>query len=159
MKGMILGAAISALILTAIAMAAPDGNSPQATDQITGRVTTDKTNYKPGEKVSVTFIVENKGQQPVTLRFSSGQRFDIWVRNNAGELWRWSRGRMFTQALGFVTLKPGERQTYKATWNQRNNKGTQVAAGSYSVLAQLTTMGQKPTPVKSSFTIGTTKTR
>lgn len=127
---------------------------PPITAQPICGVRTDKQNYELGEAVRITFIVENPTQQNVTFRFSSGQRYDIWAVGDTGEVWRWSRGKAFTQALTSLTLKPGERRTFEETWNQASNEGRQAAPGTYGIFAQLTTMQPRPTPVKAQITIG-----
>jgi hypothetical protein len=122
--------------------------------QVLGGVKTDKRDYKIGEPVKITFIVENRGKDDAVLRFTSGQRFDMWAEKDGNEVWRWSRGKLFTQALGSITLKPGERATFDATWDQKDTSDKQVDPGAYSVFAQLTTSKPRPTPVQVKFTIG-----
>jgi hypothetical protein len=66
--------------------------------------------------VQFSLAVENAGDDPVTLSFRSGMRADFAVRDGDEELWRWSEGRMFTQALGSETIEPGGRRSFGATW-------------------------------------------
>ena len=127
---------------------------PPVTAQPISGVRTDKQNYELGETVKITFIIENPTQQDVTFRFSSGQKYDIWVVGDTGEIWRWSRGKAFTQAFTSLTLKPGERRTFEEAWNQTSNQGNQAAPGTYSIFAQLTTIQPRPTPVRTQITIG-----
>ena len=61
----------------------------------------------PGEPVRVTLEVTNRSPETVRLTFLTGQRFDLSLRNVSGrEVWRWSDGRLFMQALGEEVLKP-----------------------------------------------------
>lgn len=54
--------------------------------------------FGAGDKLRITLRLLTDGT-PVTLRFPTGQRHEILIRNRDGEvLWRWSDGRMFTQA-------------------------------------------------------------
>ncbi|MEN6519997.1 MAG: BsuPI-related putative proteinase inhibitor [Armatimonadota bacterium] len=117
-------------------------------------VRTDKQSYSLGEAVRITFVVENTTQQDIVFRFPSGQIYDIWVEKDNKEVWRWSRGKFFTQALTSITLKPGEKRTFEVTWNQTSNDGQQVSPGAYSIFAQLTTMQPRPTPVMAQITVG-----
>ena len=56
------------------------------------------------------FKVENTGEQPLTITVPSGQEFDLVIRNEAGEeVFRWSDGKFFTQALQTIPFSPGER--------------------------------------------------
>ena len=49
------------------------------------------------------------GGDPLQLTFASGQRFDLVIRNDKGEVvYQWSRGRLFTQMVGTETIA-GER--------------------------------------------------
>jgi hypothetical protein len=80
-------------------------------------------------EVQFSFRVVNEGTTAVTLTFSSGKRADIAVRNGSGEeVWRWSDGRMFTQAITRATLEPGEQIEQSYTWADPP-PGTYVATG------------------------------
>jgi hypothetical protein len=151
-------AAIAPLLIllaipAALAQVALDGGN--TVQQPLGGLKTDKPSYKISTPVKLTFVIENRTQSDMVLRFSSGQQFDFWAEKDGKEVWRWSRGKMFTQALTSTTLRPGEKKTFQGVWNQTTNKGEQVAPGAYDIFAQLTTMGARPTPVKASVSIGT----
>jgi len=66
--------------------------------------------------VEFEFSVRNAGDSPVELQFRSGQVADVAVVDDGEEVWRWSDGRMFTQALHSQTLDPGESDSYEFTW-------------------------------------------
>jgi len=80
------------------------------------------------EGVDLALTVTNEGDDPVTLRFRTGQRADFaayeGVDAEPGDaepgdddpVWRHGEGRVFTQALGTETLGPGESATYEGTW-------------------------------------------
>ena len=92
------------------------------------------------EDVQFSFRVVNEGTTAITLTFSSGKRADIVVRNESGEeVWRWSDGRMFTQAITRATLEPGEQIEQSYTWPDPPS-GTYVATGileaDYNLTAQ-----------------------
>lgn len=69
-----------------------------------------------GDSVSFVLQVTNTTGAPVELEYRSGQRFDFVVERDGAEVWRWSDGQMFTQALGRESLPPGETLTFSATW-------------------------------------------
>lgn len=48
--------------------------------------------------VRFSFLVTDAGQTRVELRFRSGMATDIAVRDGGTEVWRFSDGRLFTQA-------------------------------------------------------------
>lgn len=84
-------------------------------------------------EATFTFEVENSGSEPVELTFRSGKRIDVVVTDTTGtEVWRWSDGRMFTQAITSVELGPGE--TFDETVSWRDPPG-----GSYEATATLET--------------------
>lgn len=67
---------------------------------------------------SVRFVlrVTNAGSAPVELHFVSGQTHDFLVRDGERELWRWSAGMGFIQALRSETLAPGETRDFAESW-------------------------------------------
>lgn len=96
--------------------------------------------------VEFTHTVENADDEPVEITFRSGKHADVAVydasdpeglprralsKDESGaetqsgtphddddpeEVWRWSDGRLFTQALESRTLDPGETATFTFTW-------------------------------------------
>lgn len=78
------------------------------------------------DRVSFAFTVENEGDEPVTLSFRDACTADFAVLDGEDERWRWSRGRMFTQALQSESLDPGEAVTYEGEW-QSPKSGTHTA--------------------------------
>lgn len=94
----------------------------------------DKSIYAHGAPVVLAFEAINRSAAPVTLDFASAQRFDVALFDEAGrEVWRWSAGRMFGQALGQETLGPDRpRLAYVATFSGR------LKPGSYRARAWLT---------------------
>ncbi len=74
--------------------------------------------------------VTNASEDTVRLEFRSGQRYDFVVKDGSGrEVWRWSEGRMFTQALGREVLEPGATLTYTAGWRPPATGGRFTAVG------------------------------
>ncbi|HSL70906.1 MAG TPA: BsuPI-related putative proteinase inhibitor [Longimicrobiales bacterium] len=82
------------------------------------------------EVVTFALHVTNPTRTAVELRFPTGQRYDFSVMTpGGGELWRWSAGQMFTQAVGADTLAPGQSVTYRAEWRPSNQSGRFTARG------------------------------
>ena len=81
------------------------------------------------EPVDLLLVVT--ASHPVTLQFSSGQRFDFVVSKDGEEVWRWSGDQFFTQALGEESLSAGDELRYEAQW-------TPTEEGSYEVLGLVT---------------------
>jgi hypothetical protein len=127
-------------------------NNGQPAGGVQLRLTSDQAAYPVGAPVTLTLTVTNAGRAPVTLQFSSGQKYDFEVRRAGQVVWRWAADRMFTQALTSMTLAPGERKLFTETWKQVGNDGQAVPAGSYEVVATLTTM-ERPQPRSAALTL------
>lgn len=91
-------------------------------------ISTDRNRYRRGEPVNITLVKINITSSPRTLTYTTGQRFEFEaVRADGTVVWRWSAGRVFTQQTATITLRPGQSQTFRATWDQRNQQGNLVA--------------------------------
>ncbi len=90
-------------------------------------------------KTAIPFAlsVTNVGNDKATLFFTSGQKFDLIIKDAAGsETWRWSKGRLFTMAIEELTLGKGEKVSLKVTWPQVDSAGNQVSPGKYRAIAE-----------------------
>jgi hypothetical protein len=97
--------------------------------------------------VSFALHVTNNATRRIELTFPSGQTHDIVVLDSIGrEVWRWSEGRMFTQALQNRVIESSETLTYEATWKAL------PPAGNYVVVAQLMSENQ-PVEQRAEFSI------
>ena len=78
-------------------------------------------------EVSFTYRITNPTAAAQTLKFNSGQQFDIRVRRADGStVWTWSETRAFTGALTERSIASGETITYTGTWTP-TTKGTLYA--------------------------------
>jgi hypothetical protein len=104
-----------------------------------GTLRTDKPRYKRGRPVHLTFHIRNTSGKAVSYNFSTGQKYDVVVTNAAGaEVWDWAKGRVFTQNLSSVSLKPGKSLIYSVVWNGADQAGRNVKSGTYTLTAHLT---------------------
>lgn len=71
-----------------------------------------------GDSVTFEFHVTNGGSEPAELTFRSGQVGDVVVYpvESDDPVWRWSDGKLFTQALQHRTLSPDEVLVEEYTW-------------------------------------------
>lgn len=83
-----------------------------------------------GASVEFVFTVANTDPAPRELEFASGRAADFVVLADDEPIWRWSDGRLFTQALERVTLAPGESVVHDGAWSDPE-------PGSYVVVASL----------------------
>jgi hypothetical protein len=110
--------------------AASTTDAPPAAPRRDGRVlaTSAKVSVKDG--VTFTLHVTNLADNAVELTFPNGQTHDFVVLDSLGrEVWRWSRERMFTQALQNKMLGAKQTATYEERWDggKRLGKFTVVA--------------------------------
>ncbi|HEU4751474.1 MAG TPA: BsuPI-related putative proteinase inhibitor [Armatimonadota bacterium] len=92
-----------------------------------------------GEQVTLELTVRNTSNRPVRVPFATGQQYDFEVWRGDRLVYRWSQGRVFTQALSSLLLNPDQSITYTGRWDQRNNEGVRVPAGEYTVRGYLPT--------------------
>lgn len=93
---------------------------------LVGTVKLDRKAARIGDTIAIQFVVRNSTRKPITVRFSSGKRFDVEISRRpepnvryakgALVLWQLSRGMAFTMALGEETWMPGETRTFAARW-------------------------------------------
>lgn len=80
------------------------------------------------ESVSFALRVGNNTSKMVELRFPNGQTHEFVVIDESGkEVWRWSRGRMFTQAIRNKLLKGREETVFEERWSTKGLRGTYTA--------------------------------
>ena len=81
--------------------------------------------------VEFALAVANPSKHRVELSFPDGRTKEFVVYDAAGrEVWRWSRGRMFTQTMQNKLLSAGDSVVYAERW-------AAPAPGRYTVVAQL----------------------
>ena len=106
------------------------------------KVETDKTVYKLGETVNITFTISNESNVFQKLTFNTAQTYDFVIfnitKNDLG-FYRWSQGKMFAQVITEINLEPDEVKIFKEQWNQKSNSGSPVSVGTYRMNFWLTT--------------------
>jgi len=84
-----------------------------------------------GPEVRFALQVVNASEHRLELDFPNGQTREFVVSDSAGrEVWRWSRGRLFTQTVQNRLLAAGDTVTYEEKW-------AGAAPGRYTVVATL----------------------
>ncbi len=80
------------------------------------------------ESVNFALHVGNNTKKMIELRFANGQTHEFVVLDSTGkEMWRWSSGRMFTQAIRNKLLKGREETVFEERWNTKGLRGTYTA--------------------------------
>lgn len=79
----------------------------------------------------------NVGSEDVELLFSSGQQYEITVKDeNNQDVYRYSEGKMYTQALETKVIKTGEKINWNVEWDQKE-EGQFLPNGEYTVTAEV----------------------
>lgn len=132
---------ISLLCVAALAFACgPRSRGETATgvrsteiSQVKKSVRSDDEPLSPNLEVSVdegvrfSFDVVNEGDKKLEVRFASGRTHELVVIDSTGrEVWRWSEGRLFTQALQNRVLRVSDALRFEDTWRDAT-PGTYVA--------------------------------
>jgi hypothetical protein len=89
------------------------------------------------ESVGFELLIKNNGETPLNFEFPTSQYYEITVTDPLGnEVYRYSKGRFFLQALQTIKIEP--QQTYRKVenWDYKVN-GKRVPAGEYTVTATL----------------------
>ena len=84
-----------------------------------------------GDEVRFDFTVTNVGRSAAEVTFPDGRTHDVVVLDAEGrEVWRWSTGRLFTQAMQAHVVRAGDALAYGAEWER-------PAPGRYTAVATL----------------------
>jgi len=87
-----------------------------------------QTKTSNGHHLDFALRVTNNTAKTVELRFANGMTHDFIVMDSLGRtVWRWSDGRMFTQAMQSKTVKSKDSVTIEDGWDTRNAHGQYVA--------------------------------
>lgn len=107
-------------------------------------VSLDRTVYdSAATKMTVRITLRNTQDQPLTLMFGSGQIYEIVLKNEAGDIvYRWSDGKVFTQALISQSFGPGEKN-YAVIVPLVDKAGKPLASGKYTAEGWLATIGSR----------------
>jgi hypothetical protein len=99
-----------------------------------------------GRPVTFVLVAQNAGGEPARLTFPSGQPYDLVVVRDGAEVWRWSAGRSFTQAVREETLGAGEQRIERIVWPATDGAGQPAPPGAYEARATLATSPPLDTP-------------
>jgi hypothetical protein len=135
-----------ASLAAALALVAATGDAPERASAgalelrlvIRAAAGRDARRFGAGESVDLVLEVHNAGESPRALEFATARTHDFAVLDADGrELWRWSRGRLFAQALAEIELAPGETRRFAASWDKRDASGVLARPGRYQVVGTL----------------------
>ena len=84
--------------------------------------------------VTWTLTIENLTSKAVTIEFPTGQRGDVTLVKGGETVYQWSRGQMFTQEVGHVTIDAGLNKAFTL-----DEPGLDVDPGEYTATATVGT--------------------
>jgi hypothetical protein len=100
-------------------------------------VSLDAASYRPGAQATARISLRHSQAEPLRVTFSSGQTYEVVVRDETGaEVWRWSQGRGFTQALRAVEFGAGEKD-WMVTFPAPEKPGRYTAEASLATVAPI----------------------
>jgi hypothetical protein len=126
--------ALSLLLLGTVAYACgPRARSsePERRKVVEGPPIISNFDVKIRDGIEFDFRVTNNTDRKLELLFPSGQTHEVVVVDSVGrEVWRWSEGRMFTQAIQNKLLESSAALGFTAAWRAKVPPGRYVAIGS-----------------------------
>jgi len=93
---------------------------------------------RTGQPVTWVLELEHRGDAAVVLRFGSGQDGDVVLLRGEEEIYRWSEGMLFTQAIRCRTVQAGGRVVFEL-----RGEVLDVEPGDYTLRA---TLSSEPAP-------------
>jgi hypothetical protein len=89
------------------------------------------------------FASQQPRPKPTTFQFGSGQNYDVFIKNAAGEsVWNWSANIRFIMVSRPITLAAGETQNFLVQWNGQALPDNNITPGIYTVQAVYTSNPQ-----------------
>jgi len=93
-----------------------------------------------GDTVPITFAIKNISTETATVMLGGAPEAISQVKRGDVEIWNWATGKAFPAVLPSPqSVAPNETRTYDLSWDQKDNSGNQVAAGSYTINAWFNT--------------------
>ncbi|MBR7554600.1 BsuPI-related putative proteinase inhibitor [Allobacillus sp. GCM10007491] len=140
------------LLLASCGASDESGNEPNVNDQGDFEVKSLSfdVDVKAKDNVAVFEInLSNDSEKPVQLTFSSGQQYEIVINESSGEkVYKFSEGRMFTQAIIEEEIAAGDELSFEQEWDYTSD-GKRVESGEYEATVKITAQtvnGEKVEP-------------
>ncbi len=104
--------------------------------------------YDEGAPGKIGLAVKNAASYRKTIEIPSGKTHEIVLKKNGSKVWNSTDGKVFTQAVQYLTLRAGESKTY---WTDLPS----LARGSYDVEAYFSGVSYKGAVARTRITIRT----
>ncbi|MTH53273.1 hypothetical protein GKZ89_07585 [Bacillus mangrovi] len=87
------------------------------------------------DQAVLKLLVRNDAPAAETVTFPTGQTFELIILDEDGnEVYKYSKGKMFTQAIRKMEFERGEEKVFQERWKYTED----TKPGEYRVLAELT---------------------
>lgn len=130
------------LLITPLIFAVADSKTP-ALPNLWVSITCDKPVYKIKEPVTMTLTVINTSSTAQEFVFNSGKKYDFYLYRGAKLVWKWSEGKMFSQAISGLTLNPNQPMKYLGAFDQTLPSGKIFHPGRYRLKGAFCTGDQE----------------
>jgi hypothetical protein len=89
--------------------------------------------------MKLELLVVNKSDKLLPFKFTSSKIYDFMIIDIATEkeVWRWSRGTVFSQMVRSDSIRGNSKWTYSEIWNRRDNDRNPIPPGRYRVVGIL----------------------
>lgn len=98
-----------------------------------GELALERVRYSPEDTVRVRYRLIYTGEDPATLTFPSGQRYDLQLDGSRGRVWTWSENKDFIQVVTTQTMAPGDTLEVREAFALADARAT--TSGSYQLRA------------------------
>jgi hypothetical protein len=113
-------------------VAPAEKSTRQVEKRVTGEIKSAFAVSAAANTLHFALNVTNAGKKGVELTFPSGQEYDFAVQDSVGrEVYRWGKGRMFTQSLQNKVIGGGETMRFE------EHAPASLPRGSYTAVATL----------------------
>ncbi len=94
--------------------------------------------FRAGEVLSFSLEILNTQDKTLKLFFPTSKIYDFVVYDESGkEVYRWSRNKLFTQAITRIVLKPRETRVFSLEWDQKVEFGEKAKPGNYQIIGEV----------------------
>ena len=113
-------------------------DSDYANIAVSSRFSATQVSLSQTDSVEAYLTLTNQGSAPIQLTFNSGQLYDIYLYDAAGEIVsRWSQGHMFTQACQQIILEPGQEKVFGDRLELKDLSGQRLGEGVFLLKIEL----------------------
>lgn len=116
---------------------------PSSSTMDSGYFTTSATYEIQDGELLLQFALTNHHSAPQQLKFGSGQQYEIIISDENGtEVYRYSDNKMFTMALIYKDLQPGDTLHWQEKWDLTNKDGVKLTSGKYNIVIKVMTSAE-----------------